>query len=604
MSAPIVFPQDVQINDNSPGLEYNGTEGSSVWHEDREIAGVMYRVSNASYVENTLLWKQPDQSQPSYAVAQNTDGSVNYLYKPPGQSSGWATSAWQGTGQHGVYNAVNYGLNVNDTAGTDNQMALQSALTAIFDSGMPGTLVLPPGMYYINGTVGLAVSGNDPGIIIAGSGGGTTLVQLAIGPTFNFTGCSSGNGIRIRDLIIAYSTKEGNLSIPGPALYTTSSQNITCSRVFFSNCIAADFDDMSLQCGLLECTVDYEIGVDSQVMITLSGSENYVDNCTIRQKPLDKPNAPLSCTAIAVQPQGGGVYITNCHISDFDTGIVLTGASVNLLHGFLSNLHVESNVTAVLLQPSDSSAKVYQVFFDDCVFARTPTSTSVSAGVKVDPVTNGGSISDIFFNNCMCHDWAGPGLEITGGQDIVITGGRFGQNATDSSMATSGAIAVTGAAVRVIIVGADCSGEIPSYQSQPPAENPQPYSISVTGEVTGMLVSACNLTNNGIGPIYAPNNGTDLWVSNCRGYNDQVKQLATSAPASGVRFNGTSYGYYGPSTFYISGGPTAIKVANSPSASAPSITTGLMAGAFRLDLGEWAELDYPGGIPSFVLVGT
>ncbi len=50
-------------------------------------------------------------------------------------------------------------------------------------------------------------------------------------------------------------------------------------------------------------------------------------------------------------------------------------------------------------------------------------------------------------------------MQINGGQDIVVTGGRYGQDATDNSMTTSGAIAVTGPAVRVLVVGADCSGK-------------------------------------------------------------------------------------------------------------------------------------------------
>jgi hypothetical protein len=339
-------------------------------------------------------------------------------------------------------------------------------------------------------------------------------------------------------------------------------------------------------------------------MVMLGGPENYVQNCTIGQKAYNSvdPTVPTGCTGIVVQPTGGGAYVANMQIYSFDIGIKILGAGVNLLHGFFSNIHCESNINAVLIQPLDSNGKAYQVFFDDCVFARCQNAPAISAGVLIDP--NGGSISDIFFNNCMCHSWAGPGMQIMGGQDIVVTGGRYGSNATDASMATSGGIAVTGSAVRVSIVGADCSGQIPSYQSQPPGSAVQPYGISVTGTVTGMQVAACNLTNNGTGPLYAPTNGTDLWVTDCRGYNDQVKQLTTFLPATGARFNGGTYGYYGPSTFYITSGASAIKVSYSGSTSVTGITTGLTSGAFRLDPGEWGEIDYSGVIGSFVLVGT
>jgi hypothetical protein len=130
MSTPYYFTQDIQIHTkNYPGFEYNPDETAGVWHEDREINGVMYRAANASYNDLKDYWFQPNGSQPSYAIAQNTDGSINYLYMPAMGSDIWTT--WQGTGQPPVYNAINYGLNVNDpTNGMDNATALAAAINA------------------------------------------------------------------------------------------------------------------------------------------------------------------------------------------------------------------------------------------------------------------------------------------------------------------------------------------------------------------------------------------------------------------------------------------------------------------------------------------
>ena len=66
MSAPYIFATDVQLNLESPGLEFNGTEPGHVYHEDREVNGVMRRATNASYSYLTGQWTQVDTTQPSY----------------------------------------------------------------------------------------------------------------------------------------------------------------------------------------------------------------------------------------------------------------------------------------------------------------------------------------------------------------------------------------------------------------------------------------------------------------------------------------------------------------------------------------------------------
>jgi len=161
-------------------------------------------------------------------------------------------------------------------------------------------------------------------------------------------------------------------------------------------------------------------------------------------------------------------------------------------------------------------------------------------------------------------------------------------------------VAITGPCNQVRIVGADCSGVFDFLGSAVL----QPYGLSVASGVTNVVVDACDLSGNATYPLYAPPDGTDLRITNSRGYNDLVLELSSTLPLTGTRFNGTTYGYFGPSTFYVSPGASAIKVSNSGSGSAPAVTTGLLTGAFRLDPGEWGEIDHTGSIASFVLVGT
>lgn len=177
------FMTNIQIQKQFPAVQYepNTTqEPSGLWHEDHEINGAMYRASNASFDEVHGTWFLKDATQPAYAQVKNTDGSISYLYMSAG-SSPWSTSAWLGTGQPLIYHAVNYGMSPTNSAAT-NTAALQAALNAAFSSSSAtgGIIFIPPGVYQVQGTISLnfgGVPGNDHGIIIAGGGGDTEIVQ-------------------------------------------------------------------------------------------------------------------------------------------------------------------------------------------------------------------------------------------------------------------------------------------------------------------------------------------------------------------------------------------------------------------------------------------
>ncbi len=549
----------------------------------------MYRTYNARY--NGTNWTYVKPSTPlAYATVQNPDGSLHFLSVVGSAIPSW--TKWNGSGNNNVFNAVDFGLSTSDpSGGVDNVSALTTAI-AVASAAGGGTIFIPSGTYPLNGTINISTAMMDlAGIIIAGMAGSTKLVQYGGVPTFSITDWTSGSfgrGFRFQDLILD-TNQMPVTTVEAYMIYVTASQNVTCSRVFFANCPAAMYlDNNALQCGLFDCTIEYDEGPSDATMITLGGSENYVVNGVIRQG-----GSQTGCFGVQVSPRGGGAYLTNLNISEFDTGIAVTGSSANLLHAFISNVHCEANVNAVTIQPAAATPNINQVFFSNCDFARTSDSSYVDAGVLIS-LPNGGTISDVFFNNCMSHDWAGPGIQVDAGQDIVINGGRYGMNATASSMTTSGAIAITGAATRVSIVGADCSGVIPSYHSQPPADGPQPHGISVTGAVTDMAVRGCNLTNNPSGALYVPTANTDLRATDCAGYNDQATPLVNGLPPLN-EFSNISLSYYGPIAFYVWGtGVSSVKI--------NGVVTSLTSGGFTLSQGEAALINYSGS-PSCLVVG-
>jgi hypothetical protein len=69
----------------------------------------MYRTVNAYFDETFQIWI-PVSSAPAYATVQNPDGSIHYYTLDD-------SGNWVGSGNNAVYNAVDYGLNVDDTSG-------------------------------------------------------------------------------------------------------------------------------------------------------------------------------------------------------------------------------------------------------------------------------------------------------------------------------------------------------------------------------------------------------------------------------------------------------------------------------------------------------
>lgn len=604
------FTSNIEISKQYPAVQYNPSETSGVWHEAHEVSGAMYSAANATFDDVTSFeWKLVDISKPAYAVAQNTDGSVTYLYMPSSQgSTPWPTSAWLGTGQPVIYHVVNYGMSPNATASV-NTAALQAAVTAALNGG-GGIIFIPAGTYQLSDVTNLnftGVPGNDPGFVIAGAGASTVLKQTVISKdVFSISGVTSGKGVRFKDLSITYQIGSAPTSLPAAIRVNSGCKNVSCERVYFKDCPQA-FYAGALECGLFNCRIDYDnfsaSGTVIPTMVNFSGAENYIDNCVILQQPRENTQnpGPTGCIGVLVNPGGGAYFITNTHLSDFTQGIVVKeGEQLHRL--FCSNVICESWTNSLYIQPSGSNGTIYQIYCGDCVFARTNGSTDTSStGVYIDTAGGTGNVGEIFLNNCTCFQWNGPGVQINAGQNIVITGGRYGSNAT--SLSTSGGIAITGAAQNVTINGADLTPKLLS-----PTYGTQPYAISITAAPVGLYIRGCNMAGYAVhGPLYLSSPGTQIEITDCAGYNDQGTVVSSTAPPTGTQFNGTYSGfstpYFGPVTFYTKSSASA----NITHIKVSAQDTNLQSGTFSLAPGSTnAEIDYTGlagAKPLFLMIG-
>ncbi|MGA8661477.1 MAG: hypothetical protein WB644_04150, partial [Candidatus Cybelea sp.] len=433
----------------------------------------------------------------AYATVQNPDGSIHYFTYSG--STPWPTSAWQGSGNNAVYNAVDFGL----VSGTDQsqtqraanvaaiQNAVDAAIALIDENTGGGTVVIPAGTYELGGTTGglpatITMDGVTGGLTIRGESAGTTLMQYGTPPSgtgsylaadiFYVTNSGSPNnwGIRFRDLFFRYdqglSGTGAAIDLEGGVAFTAAEDCgfLDCPQALFTS--SEDPVDGILRCGLINCWVN-QTKYGSSTQITLNGPECFVINCNIAL------SATLSdCTGIAIMGSSlaVGCQIYGCHISAFSTGI-----SIDSGHDiYITDCQIDDDEIGLIIQPA-GTGKTYGVYVSSTTF-QAPTSPQVQAsGVVID--TNGtGVIEGVFLRDCMSYGFENAGVNIVSGKAITISGGKYSSNGSSPLTPSLGAgIAVTGAASQVRIIGADCSGVYDFVGTT------QPYGVAVSGSPSG-----------------------------------------------------------------------------------------------------------------------
>lgn len=637
----MLFTSNLQINKNFPAVLYDATETSSVWHEDRELSGARYHAVNAKFDDVVhFTWSLVNSAQPAYATVQNTDGSTGYLYMPTG-SAAWTT--WQGAGQPASYYAVNYGMIESDTTGAINTPALAAAIAAaIADPGSAGAIVhIPAGAFNLNAALIISDEA-DKGLIITGASGGTQLIQTSTAISgadiFQINTWTGGTGVRFKDLYLSYAAgagKSGNYAVNVNTSHGAAAENVTCERVYFDNCPGSfRTGSRALQCGLSNCTIDYANTINDQNAVSFSGSQDFVRGCVIRQSV---GNSPSGCTAIQINSVTQS-FVSDVQISDFQTGIQVTEGAAGV---FFSNVHIDAFYTAVAIAPSTDTGKIYGIQFSNCHFRlQLGGGNPGTSGVTIGTAGGGNSnVASIFFDSCDVIGFGNAGIEIDGGQDIVITGGQYSSNGQSPSSTYLGAgIAVAGGA-HVIISGSDCSGVSYFWQDVDSGGTfgPQPYGIAISGGSNGasdILITGCDLnynSTNGVivtsvssnptqhvyvrdcdaahytsytSAVTVTGNWSDVQVTNCSGYNDQGVLVASIAPVSGANFSGASLGYFGPVLFGTMGNINAVI----SEIALQGHNMQVVSGAFTLPPGStaYATLTYSGGPtfkPAFTVIG-
>lgn len=599
-----------------PASQYEplAPEVNGVYHEDREVnlsgavgASQMYRTYNAKFIPSSNSWQIQTPGLPAYATVQNADGSIHYF------TLNATTGLWEGSGNNTVYNALDFGMVPTTVSPTfDNGPVFQNMFNTVIDAG-GGTIVIPSGKYnFASGVSHTAISPEDSGVLIVGTGGGAELsANFASNETlFSFADFSTtGNGIRFHNLRL---TNASPSTVTAIGISLSVCLNITCDEVYFYNWSQAFATDAaSGQCGLVDCTVQYVSGQTGQTMVLLQGSQDFVRNCVI----MENTGGPAGCYGIEI---GGtnGIYIDDVHISDFDIGLKLTDS---LRDSFISNTLIDAQVCAVQIMPTTNAHKINNICFSNCVFAENQTTggsgQTGNSGVVI--TTNGGTdsnVTGIVFSNCIAYGWGAAGIEIDYGQDIVISGGQFSSNGQSSNAPASlrAGIAIAGGTL-ITISGVDCSGVNQLWQDKHSGAMTQPAGISISNNPTSppaisdVVITGCNLQGNATtghgalitqsgntistvlfnacnvsgygsssGAISVTGTPSGLQITNCAGYNDQNTDLNGGTPptTSALSASSCSTPYYGPSIVLFSNEAMGTWTPLTVSISGPSYSMG------------------------------
>lgn len=418
---------------------------------------------------------------------------------------------------------------------TQNTAALQAAANLAVATPGGAIILFPAGIFQFNGTINVSGVGGATGaggVVFQGSSTGTQLVQTVSADLFDvqMSPQSAGNyGVRFRDLQLTYLST----ATTGVAINATNGGGcVTAEYCAFLSCPAAfttGVGGTSLQCGLVGCTIQQNRNAGS-TQVTLSAAQSFLWQTVIRQQPIGS-SGPAGCTGVLLtgQPEG---YVVNCHISDFTTGISITG---NTKFCYIDNCAIPAYQTGIQIQPTSNSGLINGIRITNCYIPATATTGAGSTGIYID--TNGGTatnIDDIQIANTTVQGFANAGIQVNVAHGVYISGGVCSSNGlAPTAVALGAGIAVTGLADTIEVKGTSLIGV---YQFN---GGTQPYGAAISGGCTNVRITRANMQGNGTGALYYSAPGNNCYVRGCAGYNGLAQQVAsiTNLPASGVLFN-------------------------------------------------------------------
>lgn len=584
----------------NPGTTYTITTGDpGVYHEDRVVVTTvgatsitqMFRVDGAMLEADG--WHFVDTGT-AYATVQNPDGSIHYFTYSG--TSPWLTSAWQGSDNNTVYNAVDFGVTANGSASV-NAGALSSLFTA-----MAGAAGLGGGMLWIpryNFPVNASSALNAPvGCIFQGLGTG------GYNNGYEFFHFSISDGAAT--VASTFFSNSGNHTPGGTIFRNLAFQWIepgyvgdTCLNFNYSNNIAQEctFTDcplainfQGLQQSAKQCSISYGNDSDNPVQNNTTAIVMAGIQCEV-SGPSEMNGGGLSGSTTATFCSiGGGLRhsnhstFRNLHIFGWDYGIdysdinnVVGSTRSGTQNTVIDGCHMEISRTCVYMTPYNpgggSTGQIFDQTIVSCNLQKGQDSNDPSPIVYID--SNGGLASNIgpimlannlIFSNVTDdtkHEGVAQsnqyGVEIGVCESVSIIGGQISQvGGNNPDVIGTANICISGDAVQVSLdsvnLGPLFYGANHGDSTGTNGSGPSEYALLISGSPASVQVNNCYMAGFD-GPavsitgspssVYITNcvmqagssvsvtgSPSTVFVANCVGYNDQNATINTLAHIS------------------------------------------------------------------------
>lgn len=570
--------QDTGVVNNFPGNMFRGTEAGATYFEDREVSGVMWRATNATFNKFSGQWLLANGGAPAFAFTEDAAGNTKFYGAPAGiQPISWSllwTIAANGTSTIntsstipgtvdlsaiGIYNALHYGLSTTDAVGTTNTTSLQAAINACSAAG-GGVVLIPNGTYQFNGGLTIPLTGN---VNLTGETiGSTVLVQNANADFFTVANGSiaSGNNFNMLHLEYASTSLTGNAF----TLINVDTQTFTEVRVTHATHGWYMFDAGNIT--LTDCATQMSTnGVSSMYLDGGNPAHNHQSAILIKV---------TGCTFVGTQ--GSNIILGNadtisfsdCHFYGCDNEVDIGNQLVttNLLRGNTGHPGIPSSFSGGT--PFETSLLDFincefdQGTTQSCFYIHPPTyftypwnvlnvrftesrwggmrgvymTNDTTATYPGAPSSSYGLTAGVFIGNCVATFNNAYGIHIQAGSNINISGGFYASNAI-AGLFIDDTLGGGGNVFNVSVSGAQFTGMVGNGGSQNTgitiAGNPQNtliaacdlshhnpasgagYSIQLTGSPNNTTIVACNLAFNKTAGILFSGTPQGVLVSSC-----------------------------------------------------------------------------------------
>lgn len=458
-----------------------------------------------------------------------------------------------------------------------------------------GTILLPPGICDINGTINIGNGTAYTPVRITSLVGRSYIRQNVSSDVFvinlSTPGASDIPGMQIDNFEILYT----NGATAGAAIRINACQHVRINQMTFVDCPVSVALDSALKTSITQFSIQQINNGTASGLGAITLGLPTSGNQAIETHISDGALLSKSTASNPSNPGGVGMFIQgveNLHMWDvriegYDAGIICNAACPSPINHKLrfARVYVESATgsagaaaglgPAFLFKPlAGQSIPVIEMSdCGACTGLQYNNNQYTGAGIVFDASNTITGTTPTFdfikLSGCWAYNWKGPGLAfITANsassiiQNIEVLGGEYVCNGIAGTLGNGAGVYFNCNGNLGIIQRARLhSATLSNLSTEQGTSATQSYGVAVVGGGTqGIMVTSCDFggTVNTVGPLYTSGVSVGgLKVYNCNSYNDLNTSVGTSNIALNTQFDASTAGttpYFGPWLIFFSGG--------------------------------------------------